>query len=146
MRIVGVWWFLCISLFSTSCIADQFAIVTGANALPELTDIQVKMLYRGRLTHIGGSNVQLADLPSGSAIRAHFYHRLLGKSPTQMQAIRARQSFSGKFIPPYELHNEDMNTVSQWLNEHPNGIAYIPQDWISDQVRILYRLGDEESL
>ncbi|SHE42377.1 hypothetical protein [Vibrio gazogenes] len=146
MRIVGTWWMLCMLLFSTPCIAEQFAVITKANTLPLLTDAQVKMLYRGRLTHINGTHVQLADLPANSTIRTHFYHRLLGKSPTQMQAIRARQSFSGKFIPPYELYNEDMNTISQWLDEHPNGIVYIPQDWLSDQVRILYRLGDEDSL
>ncbi|MDW6094386.1 hypothetical protein [Vibrio rhizosphaerae] len=146
MRIAGPWWVLCVLLFSTSCIADQFAIITKKNALPLLTDVQVKMLYRGRLTHINGTHIQLADLPADSSIRAHFYLRLLGKSPAQMQAIRARQSFSGKFIPPYELYNEDMHTISQWLDEHPNGIAYIPQDWLSDQVRILYRFGDEDAL
>ncbi|SJN55628.1 hypothetical protein VR7878_01357 [Vibrio ruber DSM 16370] len=145
MRIVATWWMFCCLLFSTPCIADPFAIITKTNALPLLTDTQVKMLYRGRLTHINGTHVQLADLPADSTIRAHFYHRLLGKSPTQMQAIRARQSFSGKFIPPYELYNEDMTTISQWLDEHPNGIIYVPQSWISDQVRILYRFSDGDS-
>ncbi|CAM3745400.1 hypothetical protein VA7868_03373 [Vibrio aerogenes CECT 7868] len=146
MRLMSFWFGVIFSVLSFSSVADQFAIITYTSAFPSLTSSQVKMLYRGRLNHIEGQNVLLVDLPMNSNVRKHFYLMLLGKTPTQMQAIRARQSFSGKQVPPYELSQENIESVEYWLTEHPNGIAYVPLQWVSDKVHILYQFGDEEAL
>ncbi|MCK6264573.1 hypothetical protein KP803_14935 [Vibrio sp. ZSDE26] len=106
---------------------------------PTLRTSQVKMLYRGRLTSINGERAKLVDLPSGSDQREEFYKKILGKNPSQMNAIWARQSFSGKATAPFELGSENPSDIIQWLNKHKNGIAYLPINNVTIDMNILYK-------
>lgn len=120
--------------------AEEFAIVTLNPELEPLRLSQVKMLYRGRTSSVNGINVRLLDLPKQSMSRVSFYQQLLRKSPSQMSAIWARQSFSGKAIAPAVITNESKHNVLVWLQNNTNGIAYIPIQLMSEEVHVLYLL------
>lgn len=102
------------------------------------------MLYRGLISNIDGQRISLADLPFNSEFRTTFYLELLGKTPIQMQALRARQNFSGRHVPPYELNSSDKDLIMNWLNDNPDSIIYIPEEWHSNNLKVVYRFDSEE--
>jgi ABC-type phosphate transport system substrate-binding protein len=122
--------------------ADDFAVITLNPNLKELRVNQVKLIYRGRVSHINGVHVRLLDLPRKSQNREGFYRQLLNKSPTQMSAIWARLSFSGKAIAPAEISSETPDEVIQWLKSNSNGIAYLPTDLLPEDAYVIYQLSD----
>ncbi|WP_070972039.1 hypothetical protein [Vibrio sonorensis] len=127
-------------------LAHPFHIITLNEDFATLRDNQAKMLFRGRLAHIDGLPTLLLDLPQSSKYREDFYRSLLKKSPSQMNAIWARQSFSGKASAPDELLKEDAQLIKTWLKQHPNGIAYVPDSLLPQGVRVLYTLNSSGSL
>ncbi|WP_281629846.1 hypothetical protein [Vibrio sp. St2] len=131
---------LALLLFCIQSLACNFAIVTLNPEINVLRSNQVKMLYRGRTSSIGGQPIRLMDLPKNSTQRQDFYYSLLNKSPAQMNAIWARQSFSGKTPAPNEIAHTSMKNITLWLSEHPNGIAYVPVDMIPEQANVLFTL------
>lgn len=132
--------------WSTAAYPESYAIVTLNPNLPPLKASQVKMLYRGRLSHIDDINISLLDLPQNSPLRQQFYYGLLGKSPAQMQAIWARQTFSGRSKAPFEAKQSDIQEVIAWLTHNKNGIAYIPASWVTGSVHVIYVFNSEEPL
>ncbi|BEI25426.1 hypothetical protein QNE85_001952 [Vibrio fluvialis] len=142
-------WFIVIGFFllwSTAAYPEPYAIVTLNPNLPPLKSSQVKMLYRGRLSHIDEYNISLLDLPHSSPLREQFYYGLLGKSPAQMQAIWARQTFSGRSKAPFEAKSSSMEEIMAWLTHNKNGIAYVPASWVNESVNVIYVFDSEEGL
>ncbi len=117
---------------------QQFALVTLNPNIEQLRPNQVKMIYRGRLQHINGLSIRLMDLPRNSSHRIEFYSNLLKKSPSQMSAIWARQSFSGKALVPVEVDNESPETIRNWLENNENGIAYVPLDLVPEDGNVIF--------
>ncbi|MEF1291547.1 hypothetical protein QTO00_17235 [Vibrio sp. M260118] len=122
--------------------ADDFAVITLNPDMKKLRSNQVKLIYRGRVSHINGVPIRLLDLPRKSHNREDFYRQLLNKSPTQMSAIWARLSFSGKAIAPAEISSEAPDAVIQWLKSNSNGIAYLPADRLPEDAYVIYQLSD----
>ncbi|KJY84547.1 hypothetical protein TW81_03190 [Vibrio galatheae] len=120
--------------------ADEFAIITLNPDLKTMDVNQVKLLYRGRVSHIDGIPVRLLDLPRNSVNRQHFYQKLLNKSPAQMSSIWARISFSGKAIAPVEIEDESPERIFHWLENNKNGIAYVSEKQIPKDVYVIYQL------
>lgn len=129
---------LFIILICPNAWAQQFALVTFNPDIDQLRLNQVKMLYRGRLQHVNGLSVRLMDFPRDSNHRTKFYLTLLKKSPSQMNAIWARQSFSGKAIVPVEIENESPATIRQWLENNQNGIAYVPLNLVPEEGNVIF--------
>ncbi|WP_252031846.1 hypothetical protein [Vibrio sp. SCSIO 43135] len=131
--------FFVLLIQSALCQAAQFSVVSLNPTLTELKSSEIKMLYRGRLTSIQGVPPKLADLPSNSPDREAFYYQILRKSPSQMNAIWARLSFSGKASAPFELDSSSNEAVLIWLRENENGIAYLPSEEVTKEMNILYK-------
>ncbi|MBW3695962.1 hypothetical protein EK599_09660 [Vibrio sp. T187] len=136
---------LAIFAFSQSY-AEEYAVISLNHDLKPLKKVQVKMLYKGNITSINGNSAKLLDLPSDSNIRKRFYSSLLNKSPSQMQSIWAKQSFSGRATAPFELKKNDLNSVINWLKKTPTGIAYYPLQHLPNNVKILYTIKIKEEL
>lgn len=101
---------------------------------------QVKMLYRGRISNINGTPTRLMDLPRDSIYRETFYQQLLNKTPSQMSAIWARQSFSGNALAPVEIKDESKTIIVNWLKNNVNGIAYVPEHLLPEDAYVIYKL------
>ncbi|EIV8481863.1 hypothetical protein ACWOVX_004490 [Vibrio vulnificus] len=123
---------------------EQFAIFSLNRQLPVLSTSQVKMIYRGKMTQIEGTPIELLDLPSSSDTRHLFYQHLLNKSPSQMAAIWAKQTFSGRTKQPFQLAEQNIDQVMDWLAVTPSGIAYFPASDIPKNVHVLYQFTTEE--
>ncbi|ELR67013.1 hypothetical protein C942_04717 [Photobacterium marinum] len=116
----------------------EFAVFSMNKELPQLTKSKARMLYKGRTKKLNGSiKIVLVDLPETSILREDFYSMLLGKSISQMNGYWASLSFSGKGTPPEELNSDDIKDILEWLNDHPNGIAYAPVSTVPENANIL---------
>lgn len=120
--------------------SNDFVVITMNPEMKVLRANQVKLLYRGRVSHVNGIAVRLADLPRDSTYRESFYLKLLNKSPTQMSAIWARLSFSGKAVAPAELSSESLDSILNWLENNANGIAYVPEQLLPEDAYVIYQL------
>ncbi|WP_252018863.1 hypothetical protein [Vibrio sp. SCSIO 43136] len=135
--------FIAISLCATPVLADdsqevEFAVFSLNDDIPQLSKSKARMIYKGRTKKLNGSiKIVLVDLPEASIHREEFYKMLLGKSISQMNGYWASLSFSGKGRPPEELDSDDIKDIIQWLNQHPNGIAYAPVDKVPENANIL---------
>lgn len=106
-----------------------------------LSKSKARMLYKGKVKKLSGNNnFVLLDLPKSSKIRKTFYKNLLGKSISQMNGYWASLSFSGKGVPPEEINNDNIDTVIQWLQSNPDGIAYAPSALVPENANILFTI------
>lgn len=119
---------------------QTFVIITMNAEIDALHSNQVKMLYRGRISNINGLPTRLMDLPRESEYRKHFYQQLLNKTPNQMAAIWARQSFSGNAVAPIEIKDESQTVIVNWLRNNANGIAYVPEHLLPEDAYVIYKL------
>lgn len=109
--------------------AAEFALVAAENSSVEVRRDTAEQLYLGRRTTADdGRQVQLIDLPSGSA-RDRFYQLLTGKNPSQIRAYWSRLVFTGRALPPREADSAD--AVLRLLRQIPNTIAYLPADAVA---------------
>lgn len=129
-----------LTLASAEAIAEKLVLITFNQEIQVLQAHQVKMLYRGRLSHIDGTPTRLMDLPKGSKHRQQFYRQLLNKSPSQMNAIWAKQSFSGNAIAPFEIAIESQKHITSWLKQNKNGVAYVPNHLVPKDAYVIYEL------
>ena len=133
-------------LISSAIKAEEYAVISMNSEIHQLKSIQVKMLYRGKIDRIGDHHIKLLDLPPISDLRKRFYLSLLNKTPSQMQSIWAKQSFSGRAYVPFQLQSEDLESVLTWLKSTPTGIAYYPLEQLPIDVKILYIIKIKEEL
>lgn len=106
-----------------------------------LSKSKARMLYKGKVKKISGSNnFVLLDLPRDSIIRKTFYKKLLGKSISQMNGYWASLSFSGKGVPPEEINNDHIDSIILWLKSNPDGIAYAPSSLVPENANILFTI------
>ncbi|HAS6346694.1 TPA: hypothetical protein I7241_01820 [Vibrio vulnificus] len=124
--------------------SEQFVIFSLNKQIPTLSTSQVKMIYRGKMTQIEGTPIELVDLPSDSENRHLFYQHLLNKNPSQMAAIWAKQTFSGRTKQPFQLSEQSIKEVMEWLAITPSGIAYFPANEVPSDVHVLYQFTIEE--
>lgn len=126
--------------FCLPVMGQTFVIITLNPEIKALHSNQVKMLYRGRISSINGIATRLMDLPRDSTYRKLFYQQLLNKTPSQMSAIWARQSFSGNAVAPIEIKDESKIVIVNWLRNNANGIAYVPEHLLPEDAYVIYKL------
>lgn len=122
----------------------NFAVFSLNNAFPELSKSKVRMIYKGKVKRINKENINLLDLTEENNDKANFYQRLLGKSLSQMNGYRASLAFSGKGNLPVTISNNDIASILDWLEDHPNGIAYATMKSLPENVNVLFVLDMEE--
>ena len=119
----------------------QLVIVSGQNgAVSELSRAQAERLFLGRATTLQDNTpVTLIDLPPGP-VRDRFYLELTGKNPVQTRAYWSRQVFTGRALPPRQAAS--VEELRQWLVEDDNAVGYLPQEQISERLRVLLRVSE----
>jgi ABC-type phosphate transport system substrate-binding protein len=70
-----------------------------------------------------GRAIQPIDLKEGSPLRAEFYAKVTGRSPGQLRAYWARQSFTGMGLPPKQVASAE--DVSRLVQSTPGAIGYV---------------------
>ena len=85
-----------------------------------------------------GITAQPVDLPPAHPDRAEFYHRLVGKSPAEINTYWARQMFSGKTRPP--IQTEQFDEALALVHSVEGAVTYMERDKVSGNLKIVFEL------
>ncbi len=104
-------------LAATSALAQPAPVVIANES------VSVDRIDAGQATQIFLKQIQTwpdgvpivpVDIKEGSPLRTEFYAKVTGRSPAQLRAYWARQSFTGMGFPPREVATaEDVNRAVQ---------------------------------
>ena len=110
----------------------QVAVVMAPGASP-LSKEQVANLYLGRSVEL-----QLLDLPEGSATRDLFYKMATERDAAQVKATWSRIVFSGRGTPPKEVSNAA--AVKKAVAADPKSLGYIEKASVDGSVKVVLML------
>jgi len=126
--------------FSPLAGAGVAVIVHPSVSTNALTAEAVKQLFLGRASALpDGTAVAPVDQAEGSAVRAQFAERVLGKNEQQLRSYWARMIFTGKGQPPRGVTSaaEMLKTVAS----SPGFIGYVDtKDVVAGKVKVLYSI------
>jgi ABC-type phosphate transport system substrate-binding protein len=117
--------------FSTAHAIDIVAI--GNPAAAPLTKEQLVNVYLGH-----NQALTPLDQPESAPIRADYYKRLTGRDLSQVKAMWARLTFTGKGQSPKEL--PDSSAVKKAVAADPKAIGYIEKSAVDDSVKVLVNI------
>ncbi|NVK12294.1 MAG: hypothetical protein HWD83_09840 [Gammaproteobacteria bacterium] len=128
----------CLGVLCCTAVADSFSIVSLNPDMPQLSQAKAKMLFTGRSKTVSGvGRIVLLDYPQDHPNRVSFYESLTGQTISQVNSKWASLAFSGRATPPDVLENLTLEGVTNWLQENPNGLAYVKTAMIPDGAYIL---------
>jgi ABC-type phosphate transport system substrate-binding protein len=105
-------------------------VAIGNPAAAALTKEQLANVYLGH-----NQALTPLDQPESAPIRADYYKRLTGRDPSQIKAMWARLTFTGKGQSPKEL--PDSNAVKKAVAADPKAIGYIEKSAVDGSVKVL---------
>lgn len=110
--------------------AELVVIVNKDNPATKMYLSQVSQFYLG-----GSSLFAPVELAETSSLKAEFYKKVLDKEPSQVQAIWAKLTFTGKAKPPKEF--KTAAEVRKYVAETPNAIGYVDKATADDSVKVV---------
>jgi len=110
--------------------AELVVIVNKENPATKMYLTQVSQFYLG-----GSSMFAPVELADTSTLKSEFYKKVLDKEPSQVQAIWAKLTFTGKSKPPKEF--KTAAEVRKYVAETPNAIGYIDKASVDDSVKVV---------
>jgi hypothetical protein len=134
--------YLGFALLCTNAVSSEFVVVVNkGNNIEALSKREVIDIYMGRyLTFPDGESAQPLDLPAQSQLKNEFYLKLVNQDERKINAYWARLLFSGRAKPPESAKSVD--EALQKLQKSEFSIAYIPEDQLTDDVKVVYRLNE----
>lgn len=126
------------SLMAPLANAEVAVIVSASNGNASMSDKDIAKLFLGKSKKFpDGSHATPVDQNAGSATRASFQDKVLGKSDSQLKSYWSRLIFTGKGTPPEE--KGDDAAVKQVVAGSPNAIGYIDASAVDDSVKVLHK-------
>jgi len=113
--------------------AQAGIVVVGHPGAAPLTKEQVADIFLGKV-----QSAAPVDQPEAAPIRAEFYKSATGKEPSQVKALWARLTFTGKAQPPKEV--ADAAAVKKAVAADPKAVGYIDKAAVDDSVKVLLTL------
>ncbi len=129
---------LCTLFYAELSLADDVVVVVANkdNQINELTKKQVIDIYMGRTTLLPNGEAALPlDQNADSTIRKLFYHNLVNKTVSEINAYWARLLFSGRAKPPQAV--QDVISVINVIKNNKSAIGYIRLEDLTDEVRVI---------
>ena len=125
---------LTILFFSLSSTADIAVVVNVNNPYTAASSADLKNMYRARVSEFSeGNPIVLSYQPANLDITHLFFDTVVGKSMTQLHRFWASRIFSGRMRKPIKLDND--TAVIQWIANNKNGIGYIDETNLTDDVK-----------
>ena len=124
-------------LLLAATVQAEILVVVGENSpIETLNEKQVANIFLAKTNRLaGGGRVTPLEL-SGQEHKANFYHRISGKSPSQINSYWTTLIFTGKGKPPKE-YRERKNLLHE-LDSNPGAITYIPAEQLSGRMKVVY--------
>lgn len=125
------------SLASASANDTGLVVIAHKDVLPDrLSAERVTQIYlRQQQSWPDGQPIQPIDQREGSSLRRNFYDQLTGRSPGQLRAYWARQSFTGMGLPPRQADGDD--EVLRLVQNTPGAIGYVSRRPVGAKVKVL---------
>ena len=122
--------------------ADLVLIANAGTAVNNISREEAANIYMGRLRRFpSGATAQPLDLPSDSTEKSLFYHLLINKDLSDVEAYWARLIFSGRVSPPRTVVS--LKEVVENVAREPNVIGYVDRSIVDNRVRIIMELQAE---
>lgn len=119
--------------------AQLAVIVDARSGVALLTRNEVMNIFLGRYRQFfNGQEAEPVDLVDSNPDRQRFYQALVGKSVDEINAYWARQVFSGRIRPPFQLASQD--EVLKWVTSHPGGIGFVDLSKVDARVKVVFEL------
>ena len=124
------------SAASSNARAGVVVVVSARSPVSKLTAAQTAQIFLGKSsTFPGGSHAIPLDQDEGSDVRNEFYAKVIGKSPTQLNAYWSRIIFSGDGQPPEVVSGN--TAVRKAVADNPEAVGYIDERAVDSSVRIV---------
>ncbi|MFN9708345.1 MAG: hypothetical protein ACK53K_08265 [Burkholderiales bacterium] len=140
MNALRFWIFLAsLASFLTTAHADVVVVVNPKSPLVSMSPEQVSAIFLGKNMMLPtGSGAVLVDQAENSSLYESFYANVTGKTPSQVKAIWARLTFSGRALPPKTLANSA--EVKKFIASHPDAIGYIDKSSLDTSVKAVLKM------
>ncbi|MGE3925022.1 MAG: hypothetical protein AB7G13_18985 [Lautropia sp.] len=128
-----------LALLLSAPVAAQHAPVIIANK-----SVSIDRIDAGQATQIflkqihtwpDGVPIEPVDIKEGSPLRIDFYAKITGRTPAQLRAYWARQSFTGMGFPPREVATAE--DVSRAVRAQRGAVGYIDRKDVDDSTKVL---------
>lgn len=126
----------------TAAGTELAVIVNPGSGVAELSRAEVINIFLGRQRQLpSGVTALTVDLPGPHDEKRLFYHRLVGKEPTEINSYWARLVFSGRGAAPWQAESPD--EVLRIVEDYEGAIGYVERGLVDDQrVRVVYTLAE----
>ncbi|WIV97155.1 type 2 periplasmic-binding domain-containing protein [Kinneretia aquatilis] len=105
-------------------------------ALDKISPERVTQIFlRQQQNWPDGQPIQPIDLREGTSLRRSFYDQVTGRSPGQLRAYWARQSFTGMGLPPRQVDSDE--EVTRLVQNTPGAIGYVSRKPSGAGVKVL---------
>lgn len=137
LRLLLLW--LVLARPGVAAAADLVLIANAELALNSLSRQEAINIYMGRLRQFPfGEAAQPLDLPAEGGDKALFYHLLINKGLSEVEAYWARVVFSGRASPP-DTVGKPQDVVEQVARDR-NTIGYVDRAYLDKRVKVILDL------
>ncbi|NRB37492.1 MAG: hypothetical protein HRU20_03365 [Pseudomonadales bacterium] len=138
LRLIFLPFILSLLSFSPAYAAGDMAIFSMNKELNPISKAKARMIFLGKIKTLKPvGTIVLMDWPAKSLQRQNFYRQLLNKTPEQVNNKWASLAFSGRGRPPTAMADSSVASLQQWLDKHPQGLAYAPVADVPGDANIL---------
>lgn len=126
----------CLLLACSWAQAQVVVVVNRDTAVEKINSDQATQMFLKQVqTWPDGKPVQPIDIREGAPLRAEFYSKVTGRSPGQVRAYWARQSFTGMGFPPKQADSAE--EVSKLVQATPGAIGYINKKQVAPPLKVV---------
>ncbi len=125
-----------LSLACAAAWADVVVVVSVHNPINRLTKEQVSDIYLGNSRMYPDGSKAIATIIGSGEAKNEFFTKVLDRSDSQVRAIWARLTFTGRGTTPREL--KDSAEVKQAMAADPRVIGFIERSAVDSRVKIVY--------
>ena len=128
---------LCFTVVQPTLAGNELIVIAHKDvALNKISPERMTQIYlRQQQSWPDGQPIQPIDLREGSGIRRAFYDQITGRSPGQLRAFWARQSFTGMGLPPRQVDSDE--EVTRLVQSTPGAIGYVSRRPSGAAVKVL---------
>jgi ABC-type phosphate transport system substrate-binding protein len=121
----------------TQVSAGVVVIVHPKNPVNEMDAETVQKIFLGKAKSFPSGEIVLPlDQKEDNPLKQAFYENVVNKPLTQLKAYWSKLIFTGKGQPPRAVPSEE---IVDLIARNPNMIAYVNEDQVTDQVKIVFR-------
>ena len=119
-------------LLAVNARAEDIVVIVNPASAP-LSKEQIEDIYLAR-----DSSWTPIDQTAGSSIYTEFYKKATGRDAAQVKAIWSKILFTGRGVPPKQLH--DSAAVKKAVAANPKAVGYIEKSAVDASVKVVMPL------